>query len=82
MGAMKGDMAGGASVVAAIKAIAQLKTPINVIGLIPLCENMPSGNAVKPGDVVTSMKGKTIEVDNTDAEGRLILAGIKFCRMI
>ncbi|KAG0227221.1 cytosol aminopeptidase family, catalytic domain-containing protein [Mortierella sp. GBAus27b] len=74
MGLMKGDMGGAATVAAAVWGIASLKLPINVVASIPLCENMPSGKANKPGDVVTSMSGKTIEVDNTDAEGRLILA--------
>jgi leucyl aminopeptidase len=71
---MKGDMAGGASVVGAMKAIAALAPRINVLGLVPAVENMPSGTAQRPGDVVRAMNGKTIEVDNTDAEGRLILA--------
>ncbi|OGV50488.1 MAG: leucyl aminopeptidase [Legionellales bacterium RIFCSPHIGHO2_12_FULL_42_9] len=71
---MKYDMAGAASVLGVIKACALLKLPINVIGLIPSTENMPSGTAIKPGDVVTSMSGQTIEIVNTDAEGRLILA--------
>jgi hypothetical protein len=62
MEAMKGDMGGAACVVAAVMAIAQLECPVNVVGLVPLCENMPSGNAVKPGDVVTAMNGKTIVV--------------------
>ncbi|KAG0345023.1 bleomycin hydrolase [Podila humilis] len=74
MGMMKGDMGGAATVAAAMWGIAALDLPINVVAGIPLCENMPSGSASKPGDVVTSMSGKTIEVDNTDAEGRLILA--------
>jgi aminopeptidase len=74
MGLMKGDMGGAAAVVATIRALAQLRVPVNVIGLTPLCENMPSGHATRPGDVLTSMKGLTVEVDNTDAEGRLILA--------
>ncbi|KAG0199724.1 bleomycin hydrolase [Mortierella sp. GBA30] len=74
MGAMKGDMGGAATVAGAVWGIAALNLPINVVAGIPLCENMPSGTATKPGDVVTSMSGKTIEVDNTDAEGRLILA--------
>ncbi|KAF9296860.1 bleomycin hydrolase [Linnemannia elongata] len=74
MSAMKGDMGGAATVAAAIWGIAALNLPINLVAGIPLCENMPSGRATKPGDVVTSMSGKTIEVDNTDAEGRLILA--------
>lgn len=71
---MKFDMAGAASVLGTIKAIALQKLPIHVIGLIPATENMPSGSATKPGDIVTSMSGKTIEIVNTDAEGRLILA--------
>jgi leucyl aminopeptidase len=71
---MKGDMAGGASVMAALTALAQLKPKINVTGLIPATENLPSGNAMKPGDIISAMNGKTIEVLNTDAEGRLILA--------
>jgi leucyl aminopeptidase len=71
---MKGDMAGGASVIAAISAIAQLKPKINVMAVVPAVENLPSGTAIKPGDVLTSMSGKTIEIISTDAEGRLILA--------
>ena len=71
---MKGDMAGGASVIASMKAIAQLKPRINVTGIIGATENMPGGNAQRPGDVVRSMSGKTIEIINTDAEGRLVLA--------
>ncbi len=71
---MKGDMAGGASVMAAITAIAQLKPRINVAAIVPATENLPSGDALKPGDVVTAMNGKTIEIISTDAEGRLILA--------
>ncbi|MDY6911946.1 MAG: leucyl aminopeptidase, partial [Chloroflexota bacterium] len=74
MDEMKGDMAGGAAVVAAMQAIGELKPKINVIGLIPATENLPSGTALKPGDVVKAMNGRTIEVLNTDAEGRLILA--------
>ncbi|MBK9313870.1 MAG: leucyl aminopeptidase [Acidobacteria bacterium] len=70
---MKYDMAGGATTIAAMRAIAQIKPGINVIGIIPTTENMPGGKAQRPGDVVTSMAGKTIEVINTDAEGRLIL---------
>ncbi len=71
---MKGDMSGGAAVLAALMAIARLKPAINVTALVPATENMPSGTAQKPGDIVTAMNGKTIEVLNTDAEGRLILA--------
>ncbi|MEY4980009.1 MAG: hypothetical protein RLZZ352_2279 [Pseudomonadota bacterium] len=73
MDEMKFDMAGAASVLGTFAALAELQPAINVVGLIPSCENMPSGRAVKPGDVVTSMSGQTIEVLNTDAEGRLIL---------
>ncbi|MEY4753947.1 MAG: hypothetical protein RJA44_1622 [Pseudomonadota bacterium] len=73
MDEMKFDMCGAASVLGAMHAIAELKPAINVVGLIPACENMPDGRAVKPGDVVTSMSGQTIEILNTDAEGRLIL---------
>jgi len=71
---MKYDMAGGATTIAAMRAIAQLKPAVNVLGLVPASENMPGGRAQRPGDVVRSMAGKTIEVINTDAEGRLILA--------
>ena len=74
MEAMKGDMAGGASVIAAMSAIGTLQPKINVTGLIAATENMPGGRAQRPGDVVTAMNGKTIEVINTDAEGRLVLA--------
>ena len=70
---MKYDMSGGAAVIATMSAIAKLKPKINVVGLVPATENMPGGKATKPGDVVTAMNGKTIEVINTDAEGRLIL---------
>ncbi len=73
MDEMKYDMCGAASVLGVFKAAAELKLPLNLVGLIPTCENMPSGRATKPGDVVTSMSGQTIEVLNTDAEGRLIL---------
>jgi len=71
---MKSDMGGGAAVVGAMLAIAELKPTINVIGIVPTTENMPSGKAIKPGDVVTGSGGKTIEIINTDAEGRLILS--------
>jgi leucyl aminopeptidase len=70
---MKFDMCGAASVLGTMRAIAEIGLPGEVIGLIPACENMPSGTANKPGDVVTSMSGQTIEILNTDAEGRLIL---------
>jgi leucyl aminopeptidase len=73
MDEMKFDMSGAASVFGAFKAIATIGAPVNLVGIIPTCENMPSGRATKPGDIVTSMAGKTIEVLNTDAEGRLIL---------
>jgi len=73
MDEMKFDMCGAASVLGVFRALAELKPAINVVGLIPTCENMPDGRAVKPGDVVTSMSGQTIEILNTDAEGRLIL---------
>lgn len=73
MDEMKFDMSGAASVLGVFHALAQLKPSINVVGLIPATENMPDGLAVKPGDVVTSMSGQTIEILNTDAEGRLIL---------
>ncbi|MFN0111185.1 MAG: leucyl aminopeptidase [Blastocatellia bacterium] len=71
---MKYDMAGGATTIAAMQAIAQLKPSVNVLGIVPATENMPGGRAQRPGDVVRAMTGKTIEVINTDAEGRLILA--------
>ncbi|XP_031613174.1 cytosol aminopeptidase [Oreochromis aureus] len=74
MDAMRADMGGAATVCASIVTAASLKLPVNIIGLAPLCENMPSGKATKPGDVVRAKNGKTIQVDNTDAEGRLILA--------
>ncbi len=73
MDEMKYDMGGAASVLGTFRAVAQLKPKVNLIGLIPTCENMPSGRAIKPGDVITSLSGQTIEVLNTDAEGRLIL---------
>ncbi len=70
---MKDDMAGGAAVIAAMRAIALLKAPMRVIGIVPTTENMPGGKAIKPGDILTGASGKTVEVINTDAEGRLIL---------
>lgn len=73
MDEMKFDMCGAASVLGTFKALSLLKPAVNVVGIIPACENLPSSNAVKPGDVVTSMNGTTIEILNTDAEGRLIL---------
>ncbi|GAB4323132.1 MAG: leucyl aminopeptidase [Dehalococcoidia bacterium] len=74
MEAMKADMTGAASVIAAMQAIARLKPAVRILGIAPCTENMPSGKATKPGDVVTAMNGVTIEVINTDAEGRLVLA--------
>jgi leucyl aminopeptidase len=71
---MKYDMAGGAAVIGAMQAIALLKPSVAVTGIVPAVENMPGGNAQRPGDIVTSLSGKTIEILNTDAEGRLILA--------
>src|SRR5437868_14170230 len=71
---MNYDMSGAATALAAMRARAQLKPRVNVIGVMPTTENMPSGRAYKPGDVLRAMSGKTIEVINTDAEGRLILA--------
>lgn len=73
MDEMKFDMGGAASVLGTFAALAELQPAVNVVGLIPACENMPDGLAVKPGDVVTSMSGQTVEILNTDAEGRLIL---------
>jgi leucyl aminopeptidase len=73
MDEMKYDMCGAASVLGTFRAIGEMGLKLNVIGVIPTCENMPSGRASKPGDVVTSMSGQTIEILNTDAEGRLIL---------
>lgn len=70
---MKDDMAGGAAVACAMRALAELKAPIKVVGVIPIAENMPGGRALRPGDVLRSASGKTVEVINTDAEGRLIL---------
>ena len=73
MDEMKFDMCGAASVLGTFRALAELQPTLNVIGLIPACENMPGERAIKPGDVVTSMSGQTIEILNTDAEGRLVL---------
>jgi leucyl aminopeptidase len=74
MGAMKGDMAGAAAVIGAMTAMARLRMPLRVTGVIPATENLPSGTALKPGDVLRMMSGTTVEVVNTDAEGRLVLA--------
>ncbi|HUQ75006.1 MAG TPA: leucyl aminopeptidase [Burkholderiales bacterium] len=73
MDEMKFDMSGAGSVLGAIRALAGMKAPVNVVGVIPTCENMPGGAATKPGDVVTTLSGQTVEILNTDAEGRLIL---------
>ncbi|MBI5563620.1 MAG: leucyl aminopeptidase, partial [Chloroflexi bacterium] len=74
MEAMKDDMGGAAAVIGAVEAIARLKLPVHVVGLVPTCENLPGGAAYRPADVLTARNGKTIEVISTDAEGRLILA--------
>jgi leucyl aminopeptidase len=73
MDEMKFDMSGAGSVLGAIRALAGMKAPVNVIGVIPTCENMPGGRATRPGDIVTTLSGQTVEILNTDAEGRLIL---------
>ncbi|MBE2244362.1 MAG: leucyl aminopeptidase [Burkholderiaceae bacterium] len=73
MDEMKFDMGGAASVIGTLRAIAELKPKLNLVCIVPACENLPSGTAIKPGDVVTSLSGQTIEILNTDAEGRLIL---------
>lgn len=74
MGEMKSDMSGAAAVIGAVEAAARLKLPVRVVGLIPATDNMPDGSAQKPGDVITTYSGITVEIGNTDAEGRLILA--------
>jgi leucyl aminopeptidase len=80
---MKYDMSGGAATIAAMLAIGKLKPKINVVGIVPATENMPGGKATKPGDIVKAMNGKTIEVINTDAEGRLVLAdGLCYARKL
>ena len=80
---MKDDMAGGASVVAALRSIAQQRLPINAIAVVPMTENMPGGKAVKPGDILTGAAGITVEVNNTDAEGRLVLGdGLWYARQL
>jgi Leucyl aminopeptidase len=66
-------MGGAASVLGTMRAVAELRPKVNVVGIIPTCENMPDGRAIKPGDIVTSAQGLTVEILNTDAEGRLIL---------
>ena len=81
MNEMKMDMSGGAAVIEAVAAIAELGLAVNVIAAIPATENMPSGHAIKPGDIITQHNGKTVEIINTDAEGRLILAdALSWCR--
>ena len=80
MDEMKYDMCGAASVLGTLKACIEMKLPVNVVGIIPTTENLPDGNASKPGDIVTSMSGQTIEILNTDAEGRLILCdALTYC---
>jgi leucyl aminopeptidase len=81
MDKMKDDMSGGAAVIGAMAAIARLKGPVACIGVVPMTENMPGGKAIKPGDILTSAEGKTVEVLNTDAEGRLVLGdGLWYAR--
>lgn len=81
MDEMKYDMCGAASVLGALQTIAELKLPINVVGILACAENMPGGAAIKPGDIVTSHSGKTIEILNTDAEGRLVLCdALSYCK--
>ena len=83
MDRMKDDMAGGAAVACAMRAIAILGAPIRVVGVVPAAENMPGGRAIKPGDILRSAEGKTVEVINTDAEGRLILGdGLWYARQL
>lgn len=80
MDEMKYDMCGGATVLGVIKTIAELQLPINVVGLVPSTENMPGGNATRPGDIVKTLSGQTVEILNTDAEGRLILCdALSYC---
>src|SRR6202034_4014732 len=80
---MKYDMAGAGAMIGAMRAIAQLKPNVKVVGVVCSAENMPDGKAFKPGDVVTAMSGKTIEVVNTDAEGRLVLAdGLHYAKTL
>ena len=80
---MKYDMAGGAAMIGAMRAIAQLKPNVRVIGIVCASENMPSGKAQKPGDIQIAMSGKSIEVINTDAEGRLVLAdGLHYAKQL
>ena len=80
---MKDDMAGGAAVACAMRAIGMLKAPVRVVGVVPTTENMPGGRAIKPGDILKSASGKTVEVINTDAEGRLVLGdGLWYARQL
>lgn len=80
---MIGDMGGAASVIGALEAIGRLKPAVNILAVLPCAENMPSGTALKPGDVITTMSGKTVEILNTDAEGRLILAdGVSYAKKL
>jgi leucyl aminopeptidase len=80
MDEMKYDMSGAGSVLGTLESVARMRLPLNLVGVIPTCENMPGGNAIKPGDIVTSMSGQTIEILNTDAEGRLILCdALTYC---
>jgi leucyl aminopeptidase len=77
---MKMDMSGGAAVLEAVAAIGELGLPLNVVGVVPAVENMPSGSATRPGDIITQLNGKTVEINDTDAEGRLILAdALTYC---
>jgi leucyl aminopeptidase len=71
---MKADMSGGGTVIAAMRALRELDAPISVIGVVPLTENMPGGSALKPGDILTALDGRSVEIINTDAEGRLVMA--------
>jgi leucyl aminopeptidase len=73
MDEMKFDMSGAGSVLGALRALAGMRAPVNVIGVVPACENMPGGHATRPGDIVKTLSGQTVEILNTDAEGRLIL---------
>jgi len=79
MDEMKMDMAGAAAVLGTLQAAAALRLPVNLVGIIPAVENLPSGTAYRPGDILTSLSGRTIEILNTDAEGRLILADALTC---
>ncbi len=74
MAEMKFDMSGGAAVIEAVSAIARLKLPVKLVAVVGATENLPSGRSIKPGDIVTAANGRTIEINNTDAEGRLVLA--------